>query len=585
MVHLNPLSIFHVVECNVFKDGCKTPMLFFFTALAVQCLVLFECILRRVIGLFFPSSRSALGRYTDKNVVAVGVSGLGQVFTVPMQMLASLASVSISALVVTVVLVLFGVALAENFRQGMSLIVGAYNQGVAPVLNVLFEMSLMLNSVLRFLLPVYNAIIYIPAQFTSQVLMPLVWQFADIIPSMISNASLAFTALVMSLVDYVKNMAKCAGEGIEVCNNSSKCGAAFVEYDLNCFANPAFLSVDLMTSGVYLRRVMFDLQHVLANTCASTALLVNVAIFPFLDFNLYKAIHCLVNVPFHGTVSLILGTLRRCEYLQATRATEVETAVGCTPDFLPFFSILVEALRALGRLVDNWLNSVVGLVLEALSQTQPTCSGWTVGATVEEAVQVFGVSTARVRVVGLTEKSVAVTDGVSAMYRSGSHQAWASYAWPFPVRVANGVAAVQATLSIDGDDGDGRTGLLGCECLDTPDGIALACASVALLSTASDDDALYNASTIHNVKFDAVSTVGMTCARTMVRVLPLRFSRRRVATSAGGGRDMHQRDPYATFGAKQQTSPFIADAAIYVQPLCGPAGPTCLPNTDSCYPW
>ena len=77
----------------------------------------------------------------------------------------------------------------------------------------------------------------------------------------------------------------------------------------------------------------------------------------------------------------------------------------------------------------------------------------------------------------------------------------------------------------------------------------------------------------------------MTCARTMVRVLPLRFSRRRVAASAGGGRDMHQRDPYATFGAKQQTSPFIADAAIYVQPLCGQAGPSCLPNTDSCYPW
>lgn len=560
-------------------------MIFFFTALAVQSLLVFECILRRFLSLFFPSTRSSLGRYTDKNVMAVGVAGLGQVFTVPMQMFASLASISISVLVVTVVLVLFGVALAENFRQGMSLIVGAYNVGIAPVLNVLFEMSLMLNSVLRFLLPVYNAIVYIPSQFTSQVLMPLVWQFAEIIPKMIANASLAFTALVVALVDYVKHMAKCAGEGIEVCNNSSQCGATFVEYDLNCFANPAFLSIDLMTSGVYMRRVMFDLQYVLANTCATTALIVNLATFPLVDFNLYKTIHCIANVPLQGVVSLVLSTLRRCDYLRAIKATDVEIAVGCTPDFLPFLSMFVEALRAFGRLVDNWLNSAVSLVLEALTGAQPTCSGWAVNVAVDEVVQVFGVGPARVRVLGLTEKSVAITDGVSAMYRSGTHQAWASYAWPFPVRVTNGVAAVQATLSIDGDDGDGRTGLLGCECLDTPDGIALACASVALLSTASDDDALYNASTIHNVKFDAVSTVGMTCARTMVRVLPLRFSRRRVAASAGGGRDMHQRDPYGTFGAKQQTSPFVADAAIYVQPLCGPAGPTCLPLTDSCYPW
>ena len=43
-----------------------------------------------------------------------------------------------------------------------------------------------------------------------------------------------------------------------------------------------------------------------------------------------------------------------------------------------------------------------------------------------------------------------------------------------------------ATLSTDGDDGDARTGLLGCECLDTTDGIALTCASISLLGMSSE---------------------------------------------------------------------------------------------------
>ena len=84
--------------------------------------------------------------------------------------------------------------------------------------------------------------------------MPLVWQYADTIPNIINNVSLDFTTMVMALVDYVKNMRKCAGEDIVMYSNSSTCGASFVEYDLNCFDNPFFLSLDLMTSGVYVRR-------------------------------------------------------------------------------------------------------------------------------------------------------------------------------------------------------------------------------------------------------------------------------------------------------------------------------------------
>lgn len=562
-------------------------MILFFAAGAVQVLVVSECILRRALGLILPSQRSGLGRYTDKSVIATGVAGFSHFVALPLQMVATLASVSVSVFVAAAFLVLLGVVVSQNSAQVLTLVTVAYNKGLAPVANALLDFALLLNSFFRFLLPVYNALVYIPSQLLVQVIGPLVWQYAESLPEIIGNATLSFTALVMSFVSYVKNVSKCSGQIVTRCSNSSECGAQFVEYDLNCFANPAFLSVDLMTSGVYMRRVMFGLQGILQDTCGVTAFMFNAMIYPLLDFNFYKALHCIVNIPFYGVVSTVLGTLRRCEYLHAMQYSAVEQAVGCTPDFLPVASLVVEMLRALGRMVDNWSNTVVALLMEAVTGTQQTCSVVSVGNTVKEASEVFDSGEARLRVVGLTERTIAITDGESAMYKSDGMQAWGSFAWPFPVRVQVGFASVQAGLGTDGDDaGEARSGLLGCECLDSAAGIELACATIPLLGNGYDDDALYNKSTIHNVKFDTVRTDGMTCARTMVRVLPLRFSRRRVAVSTGAGRDTDQSDPYNTFGGGgAQVSPFSADAAIFVQPLCGAAGPACLLLSDACYPW
>ena len=60
---------------------------------------------------------------------------------------------------------------------------------------MLLEISLVLNNFLRFLLPIYNAIVFLPSMFVSRVVMPLLWQYAETLPEIIANASLSFTAL------------------------------------------------------------------------------------------------------------------------------------------------------------------------------------------------------------------------------------------------------------------------------------------------------------------------------------------------------------------------------------------------------
>ena len=163
-------------------------MLFFIAALAVQGLLVFESILRRALGMLFPSERSALGRFADKTVIASGMSGLGQMLALPLRMLATLANISISVLLVSVPIVLYGVALSESSRQVLALVVGSYNQGLAPAVNVLLEISLMLNNFLRFLLPIYNAIVFLLSMFVSRVVKPLLWQYAETLPEIIANA-------------------------------------------------------------------------------------------------------------------------------------------------------------------------------------------------------------------------------------------------------------------------------------------------------------------------------------------------------------------------------------------------------------
>ena len=262
----------------------------FVAAAGLQTLLVFECVLRRVLALFLPSTKSRLGQYADKSVIATGMSSFSQVFALPLQIASSLANASLGVFVFFVAITVLSVVLSEYTASMLSLITRSYNTAVAPVVNTVLEFSVVVNGIFRFLLPVFNALVYIPAQLLNRVVGPLTWQYAELIPEIISNCSLAATALVMSLFTYITNVSKCSMAMIETCGDASRdaaqCGSNFVEYDVNCFANPAFLTVDVMTTGVYTRRVFSSVQEILQDTCSVSAVIVNLMIYPFLDFNL-----------------------------------------------------------------------------------------------------------------------------------------------------------------------------------------------------------------------------------------------------------------------------------------------------------
>ena len=389
--------------------------------------------------------------------------------------------------------------------------------------------------------------------------------------------------------------------------------------------------------------------------CPAPALVLNILIFPLTDYQIYLSAHAFVNTFLHTMIALPVQTIRRCEAVRSNpRVGEVAKAVACTPDFDPLFDKATTALQSLGLAVDAWLNFMSLQLSSALGGTLPTCNGENLGSdnlrvqlglehVVLDAARAIEGRTradleilagrgglprsetlAKVRVVGLTSRLIAVTDGLNVLYRSVYDGSVFAYgAFPYPVDVRAGLAAVPYTTHSVGEAdpfGDSSTGLLGCACRDAAAGIVVHCATAPYLSHVEDDEAAFNATAAHRVDFPGLSLAGMTCGTTVVRVLPMRWPRQRLARAGSHGQGVSS-DGYSGYTRPSVVNTgrnwrdfFTGDedavdslrdhanvrrtarvngvvAGVYVTPVCGGNGPggqaalRCAEVDDNCYPY
>ncbi len=147
--------------------------------------------------------------------------------------------------------------------------------------------------------------------------------------------------------------------------------------------------------------------------------------------------------------------------------------------------------------------------------------------------------------------------------------------------------------------GDTRTGLLGCTCADQHT-FTLLCATAPYVQHLDSDTEGLKDEASHTVSFPQLSLLGMTCARTAVRVLPLRWPRRRLANAGSGNYECFT---YSNIGSRLQgdtdamnslqqlerhhrsTPAGAVEAAIFVQSLCGDGNIACALAAENCFPW
>ena len=581
----------------------------------LQLLCVSERVLNKVLGIVICDPRtlkSQLRTMLDNLFLAGVFSFVLGLLSLPLQVVSTVLSflarnILVSAWVLMLVALMINVS--ESSSAVLSTTVNMYNSAVGPSIDMLIVKPLQfLDLIFSALVPLYNGVAWMISQMFMKVAIPFLGVHVDRLPRLVGDFGLmcATTGRACALLAdrYVQCGIQAQRQNTYLANfNASNHAQSFLPFtppNLQCIANTNYMTLDLMTPGIYARKTMLHLHYMLTSSCTVLTAPLDIVLYPFLDFNLYKAVHCLVNTVLHFVIAVPVITTTRCSYARDTllEFTEIEQALMCTPDFKPGFLIATSGIHALGKLVDNWLNMMLVVVEHNVGRVTVVCTeSATIGEVWEGVEDLFDAKNKPLKIVGMSEAMVAVTDGTSTAFHSlidGASTVWAIGNFPFPVDPRLGVAPVKYGEVFDSDpEGDVRTGLFGCRCFDREgangvESIEVVCSSVPYQTNTHDNDEAYASHTVQRIVFDSpTATNTMTCARTVIRVSALRFSRQRFASASESGRDSPFADPFGAFdtGGTSGVKSYAADAMLYVQPLCDGPRESCLANINNCFPW
>ena len=526
--------------------------------------------------------------------------------TLPLQLVIALVKSIVANLFLSIVVMLFIgviVTLAESSSSVLAVYVNTYNNGVGELVDVVIIKPLQLLDLLfRSVIPLYNAAVWAVGRLFVWVVLPFTNVHINRIPHLIMDFGLLTHSIALSFAGCFRRLIECGtgdipGSIVAVTNSSEL--QPFTAHNMQCIANTNYMALDLMTPGIYSRKVAQHVHFMLTGSCSWLSPILDILLYPLLDFNFYKMVHCGVNVILNLVV-LPIRIHRRCEYGKeaVNEFTDVEKSLMCSPDWNTHFMMFNSMLRSAGRLVDNFLNIVLVVMEVNLGQVSVVCSDMqTVGTVWDGVGDMFELKHHHLKVVGISDSMFAVTDGVSTAYHTmtdGTSTAWSLSAFPFQINTFLGVAAVRYGELYDADAaGDMRTGLFGCVCHDMRDdegveSIQIKCSTVPYFVNVHNNDEDYNFYTTQRVVFDSSSATNtMRCDQSVIKVSSLRFSRKRFSSAHESGMDTSFGDTFNAFNTAgaQDVKSFAADAVLYIQPLCDGPREACLPEINNCFPW
>jgi hypothetical protein len=246
------------------------------------------------------------------------------------------------------------------------------------------------------LVPLWNAWWWLVMKLPSQVLVQTITK--DL--ATLENIFIALVAMAKasagSLVAWFTSFGACV-----ICSPDT-CGSTCLD------TGPRVL--DLITPMASVRNIAMWLTVWARDLCAVMAGPLEMATYPFMDINLAYGLHWLANAALWATVQMPAVTLERC------MAYGSESPVMCVPDFEPVFTMTATGLRALGAMVDNWLDVSVLIVQATLGSSLPTCTQLPdLLRNLDFRTNSFGANTTIM--VGMTDSMFARTDGVGIQVR------------------------------------------------------------------------------------------------------------------------------------------------------------------------
>jgi hypothetical protein len=451
-----------------------------------------------------------------------------------------------------------------------------YNAAVGPYVHQLLIVPLQVADVmLRALLPLWNSALWFAKALAVQGLLPILIEEAKTVLQMAGALMQLVTHLSAALFAFVDGFT---------------CSGAECLY-------PEAGVLDLLSSLGSMREFVALGVRLLNAVCGTLSAPLDILVYPLLDLNLAEGLHSLGNAALQLAVVIPRATWERCR-LAGGQGGPFDLMM-CTPDFTPFFNLLVAGLGSLGLAVDNWINIAFLIVRQAVTGVAgPACDSEYGGRIPDILADAKLFPGGESVVVGLTQWTYAVTDGITAIYAGHSNLDVRSQQWLFPMDLAFGFAAVTystvhdldvSTLSSGVTTGASQTNdLLGCNCTNTPDGPLILCSILPFAGVPSGSTADQY---LLQVLFpDLVTPTYLSCEGVDIYVKSVRWPYTRYTRPGAGP---------ATVGSSQTTLATTdcvsrgtcreTDASVWVVPRCGQDAPAnsllaCIPSA-ACFPF
>jgi len=481
-----------------------------------------------------------------------------------------------SMLPVLILIVLMSI-LNANLDTAMPVIVMAYNKFVVETnaISMIRRLAWIFKLTFEIFTPLYNWSIESFYQSGMDILKLLVDNEHNRgqITTIVQEIGTLFITVTRSVVQWMMvNFNECQHSGVlkdltDIQQNPSMTTAL----QHRCF-DFDYLDLDLSPVVMVAQKIVTTAHSLSTSLCPSLASASALALYPLYDKHMGSIVQNSVNLAF-GVYYTTHVTQMRC---RGAFALSLSTTL-CAPDLYPMFRYVERITESVGLLVDNWLNighmMLLSFFMDRDASVVDRCStnGHTVGSVASDSM--FG--TKHTRILSSTASLLAVTDGRDVIYlskQSTTEPKRVPNAFRGEVDVSLGVAAVDfASTMLETDhDGDAKTGILGCQCVDSAEQGAQITCRVALYPAFFDPEhQLQEAETRIPLVFERGTTGKLlSCRYLRISVQSIRFPAQVFDVSkhsGSGGRYNH--NVYSECMADPRKCNQV-DAAVYVMPLC-----------------
>jgi hypothetical protein len=336
-----------------------------------------------------------------------------------------------------------------------------------------------------------------------------------------------------------------------------------------------YLDLDLAPAVMVGQKIATTAHSLSTALCPSLASISALVLYPMYDRHMSRivqnSLNLMLGVYYTGQV-----THTRC---RAAFALSLSTTL-CTPDLYPMFRYVERITESAGLMVDNWLNiahmMLLSFFMDRDADIVDRCR--VNGHNVDTLLTDDMFADRATRLLSCTSSLLAATDGNSVIYTSKNTNTAplrVQDAFADSVDVSNGIAAIDFAGSLleTDDNGDARTGILGCKCIDGEkggQGVSIVC-NVALFPAFFDAaHRLQAAQTQIPLLFERGTTGRLlTCRYLRISVQSVRFPAQvfDVSKQSSTGAASFNHDMYSECMADPRKCNTV-DAVVYVMPLC-----------------